>query len=157
MIDEIDAHLHPSWQRRIIPALTKHFPRLQLFCSTRSPLMVAGLKAGQVQLLRRDGNGRVTVSTNETDIAGWTADEILRHFMGVPDPTDIEAEKRLARLQDLQLTRNPTTAEAAELEELRRTVRGDLVRGPVSSQLEHFADVLRQVAAEPHGNHADTK
>ena len=29
IIDEIDAHLHPSWQRRIIPTLTKHFPNLQ--------------------------------------------------------------------------------------------------------------------------------
>ena len=157
IIDEIDAHLHPSWQRRIIPTLTKHFPRLQIFCSTHSPLMVAGLEAGQVQLLQRDGNGRVTVSTNETDIAGWTADEILRHFMGVPDPTDIAAEKRLARLQDLQLTRNPTATEAAELEELRQTLSQDLVRSPMSSQLEHFADVLRQVAAESHGDHADTK
>ena len=51
IIDEIDAHLHPSWQRRIIPALTGHFPNLQIFCSTHSPLMLSGLKAGQVHLL----------------------------------------------------------------------------------------------------------
>ena len=31
IIDEIDAHLHPSWQRRIIPTLTHHFPNLQIF------------------------------------------------------------------------------------------------------------------------------
>ena len=62
IIDEIDAHLHPSWQRRIIPALTKHFPRLQIFCSTHSPLMLAGLKAGQVHLLDRDEDEKVTVS-----------------------------------------------------------------------------------------------
>ena len=31
IIDEIDAHLHPSWQRRIIPTLTSHFPNLQIF------------------------------------------------------------------------------------------------------------------------------
>ena len=37
IIDEIDAHLHPSWQRRIIPTLTRHFPNLQIFCSTHSP------------------------------------------------------------------------------------------------------------------------
>ena len=44
IIDEIDAHLHPSWQRRIIPALTGHFPNLQIFCSTHSPLMLSGLE-----------------------------------------------------------------------------------------------------------------
>ena len=43
IIDEIDAHLHPSWQRRIIPTLVHHFPSLQIFCSTHSPLMLAGL------------------------------------------------------------------------------------------------------------------
>ena len=31
IIDEIDAHLHPSWQRRIIPTLIKHLPNLQIF------------------------------------------------------------------------------------------------------------------------------
>ena len=90
IVDEIDAHLHPSWQRRIIPALTSHFPNLQIFCSTHSPLMLAGLKAGQVQLLQRDesNSNKVTVSRNEVDIAGWSADEILRGFLGVDDPTD---------------------------------------------------------------------
>ena len=67
IIDEIDAHLHPSWQRRIIPTLTKHFPELQIFCSTHSPLMLAGSKEGQVQLLTRDDHGKVVVSKNETD------------------------------------------------------------------------------------------
>lgn len=55
IIDEIDAHLHPSWQRRIIPALSKNFDNLQLFCSTHSPLMLAGLDEGHVQLLTREG------------------------------------------------------------------------------------------------------
>ena len=31
LIDEIDAHLHPSWQRRFLPALIKHFPNMQIF------------------------------------------------------------------------------------------------------------------------------
>ena len=43
IIDEIDVHLHPSWQRQIIPALTRNLPNLQIFCSTHSPLMLAGL------------------------------------------------------------------------------------------------------------------
>ena len=60
IVDEIDAHLHPSWQRQIIPTLTRHFPHLQIFCSTHSPLMLAGLKEGQVQLLRRDEAGEIT-------------------------------------------------------------------------------------------------
>ena len=86
LTDEIDAHLHPSWQQRIIPTLIRHFPKLQVFCSTHSPLMLAGLEAGQVQLLRRGEDGKVSVSRNESDIAGWSADEILRNFLEVPTP-----------------------------------------------------------------------
>ena len=38
IIDEIDAHLHPTAQQRIIPTLRRHFPQMQIFCSTHSPL-----------------------------------------------------------------------------------------------------------------------
>ena len=37
LIDEIENHLHPTWQRRVIPALLKHFPGLQIFATTHSP------------------------------------------------------------------------------------------------------------------------
>ena len=82
LIDEIENHLHPTWQRRVIPALLEHFPGLQIFATTHSPFVVAGLKAGQVHLLKRDANGVVTASTNEHDIIGWTTDEILTHIHG---------------------------------------------------------------------------
>ena len=142
IIDEIDAHLHPSWQQRIIPTLTDHFPNLQIFCSTHSPLMLAGLKEGQVQLLRRNENGKVTVTRNEVDIIGWTADEILRNFLGVLDPTDLEAAGRLERLQSLRNLESLSAEEAEELEKLRSVVSDDLVRGPISTQLEQFAAAL---------------
>ena len=51
LIDEIENHLHPTWQRRVIPALLEHFPGLQIFATTHSPFVVAGLKAGQVHVL----------------------------------------------------------------------------------------------------------
>ena len=88
MIDEIENHLHPTWQRRVIPELLRHFPGLQIFATTHSPFVVAGLKKGQVHLLKRDENGVVTYKPNSEDIVGWTADEILRNMMGVEDPTD---------------------------------------------------------------------
>ena len=144
VIDEIDAHLHPTWQRRIIPTLTRHFPKLQIFCSTHSPLMLAGLKAGQVQLLRRGEDGKVSVSTNESDIAGWSADEILRNLLEVPTPTDMATAAHISRLEELRHKEELTTDEADELQTLRRTVGNELLRGPISAQVEQFADELRR-------------
>lgn len=144
IVDEIDAHLHPSWQRRIIPALTGHFPNLQIFCSTHSPLMLAGLKAGQVQLLDRDEDGKVTVSRNEQDIVAWSADEILRSFLDVPSPTDLETVHNIERLQELEEIDAPTHEQARKLERLRETVRSDMLAGPLSVQLEELRAVLRE-------------
>ena len=45
LIDEIENHLHPTWQRRVIPALLKHFPGLQIFATTHSPFVVAGIES----------------------------------------------------------------------------------------------------------------
>ena len=127
LIDEIENHLHPTWQRRVIPALLDHFPGLQIFATTHSPFVVAGLKAGQVHLLNRDGNGVVTATTNTEDIIGWTADQILRTMMGVDEPTDQATADRLNRLRQLREKETLTPEEESELNELRRRENADLL------------------------------
>jgi len=84
IIDEIDAHLHPTAQQRIIPVLRRHFPRMQIFCSTHSPLMLANLQSGQIQMLQRDSQGTVIVSRNTIAIVGQSTDAVLQQFFGIP-------------------------------------------------------------------------
>ena len=151
IIDEIDAHLHPTWQRRIIPTLTHNFPNLQILCSTHSPLMLAGLKARQVKLLHRNGHGSVEVSTNESDIAGWTGDEILRQFMEVLNPTDMVTADRVSRFQELAGREVLSGAEEREMERLRETVRDDLLSGPISAEVIRFAKELERATGEQGG------
>ena len=143
-IDEIENHLHPTWQRRVIPALLENFPGLQIFATTHSPFVVAGLKAGQVHLLNRDENGVVTATNNEQDIIGWTADEILRTFMGVDDPTDDETAKAAQELRKLRNEGPRSTPEEeeqrqAEMQQLQQLVDRDLLAGgPMAAQRELF-------------------
>ena len=145
IVDEIDAHLHPSWQRRIIPALTKNFPNLQIFCSTHSPLMLAGLEEGQVQLLNRDADGRVTVSRNRWDMAGWSTEEILRSVLGLTDTIDLATASEIDRMGELSIKETLSDGEATELEEIRSRVEQGLLDGPPSSQVESFRQFVRQV------------
>jgi predicted ATP-binding protein involved in virulence len=149
IIDEIDAHLHPSWQRRIIPALTKEFPSLQIFCSTHSPLMLAGLKAGQIHLLTRDKKGKVTVTRNETDIIGWSADEIITSFLGVDSATDLQTEESIVRIRELRDKKQLTRNERNELEALRQTVNQRLLGGPSGPDVDELADRLRLAVGKP--------
>lgn len=148
IIDDIDAHLHPSWQRRIIPTLKEYFPNVQIFASAHSPLMVAGLKTGQVHLLNRDTTGTVTWSRNESDIIGWTADEIYRTFMGLDDPTDeatASAAGELRRLRDAGPHHDKSQEERrqARMQALRQSVNRDvLAGGPRAAEDERFAEIL---------------
>lgn len=150
LIDEIENHLHPTWQRRVIPALLEHFPGLQIFATTHSPFVVAGLKAGQVHLLNRNENGVVTASTNTEDIVGWTADEILRTMMGVDDPTDDETARNAAELRRLrdEGQRDTEDAEAGRqtrMQQLRQLVDRDLLAGgPMARRREDFARRFRE-------------
>ena len=150
LIDEIENHLHPTWQRRVIPALLEHFPGLQIFATTHSPFVVAGLKAGQVHLLNRDENGLITTTTNTEDIVGWTADEILRTYMGVHDPTDVETASAAAELRKLR-DEGPRGDDHAEQErqdrmrELRVAVDTNVLSGPRVAEDERFAATLESI------------
>lgn len=64
LVDEIDAHLHPKWQRAIGPWLTAHFPNIQFLVTTHSPLVCQGALHGSVTRLPQPGTdepgGRLT-------------------------------------------------------------------------------------------------
>ena len=112
IIDEIDAHLHPTAQQRIMPALRRHFPKMQIFCSTHSPLMLVGLQPGQIQLLQRDSHGTVTVSRNATAIAGQSTDAVLHQFFGIPIAASESAEETPTPVGDRRSARQRTKSPA---------------------------------------------
>ena len=150
IIDEIENHLHPAWQRRMIPTLLDHFPGLQIFATTHSPFVVAGLNAGQVHLLHREANGVVRATTNSEAIEGWTADEILRVYMGVDDPTDkdtAEAAEQLRRLRDEKPRADEREEEARQTEmlRLRQIVNRAELSGPRAAEDARFLADLRSI------------
>ncbi len=148
IVDEIDAHLHPSWQRRIIPALLNNFPNLQLFCSTHSPLMLSGLKEGQLQLLKRDANGKITASSNWQDMVGWSAEEILRSVLEVRDTMDLTTASEIDRMGELSIKEKLTESEQSELAALRQRVGEVLPGGPASYHAEFFLKYIKKIYSE---------
>ena len=117
---------------------------MQIFATTHSPFVVAGLRAGQVHMLKRDADGVVTSSTNERDIVGWTTDEILRTFMGVDEPTDQLTVNRAIRLRELRGKETLSDAEAEEMAELRRRVNEDFISSstPLEAQQERYGEMM---------------
>jgi AAA domain, putative AbiEii toxin, Type IV TA system len=59
LLDEIETHLHPSWQWKVLPAFQKMFPKAQIFVATHSPFVIASLNKGMIHRLRRGPDGVV--------------------------------------------------------------------------------------------------
>ena len=59
LIDEVDLHLHPSWQQRVLPDLTRTFPNAQFIVSTHSPQVLTTVKAEHIVELYRAGDNIV--------------------------------------------------------------------------------------------------
>ena len=94
LIDELDLHLHPRWQRVALPRLREAFPRLQLVVTTHSPQVLSSAENRQVRRLvdRR-------VQERDVFVSGRDTNAILRDLMRTDDRDD-EGVVALRRLHD---------------------------------------------------------
>ena len=90
-IDEVELHLHPAWQRRILTALANQFPRCQFVASTHSPQVIGSVAARHVRLLAADGNGRV-IATTPIASKGRDSNYVLEGIMGTTEQDPRVAE-----------------------------------------------------------------
>ncbi|MDB5227346.1 MAG: putative ATP-binding protein involved in virulence [Bacteroidota bacterium] len=76
IIDELDAHIHPSWQRKLVQILRKNFPNVQFIISGHSPLLLEGCKANEVSVLRRTSEGKFKIEMINKTLIGYTIESI---------------------------------------------------------------------------------
>lgn len=96
LIDEIDLHLHPTWQARLVESLKTLFPRAQFITTTHSPSVLQTLKKEEIIPLTQDNEGNVSVkelSLTEYGLQGWSIEEILCDVMEMPETTSRLYEK----------------------------------------------------------------
>jgi predicted ATP-binding protein involved in virulence len=82
LIDEIELHLHPKWQRDILGRLRHVFPNCQFVVTTHSPLVLGEVEARCVRFLEYQ-DGKV-VATTPTEAYGMDANRILKELMETP-------------------------------------------------------------------------
>jgi hypothetical protein len=107
LIDEVDAHLHPTWQRRIGPWFRRHFPRLQFIVTTHSPFVCQSAEAGTVFRLPQPGSedrGRMITGV-ELDrlLYGNILDAYGTGLFGDGATRSEAAQAKLQRLAELNL------------------------------------------------------
>ena len=82
LIDEVDLHLHPSWQQRILDDLTRTFPNAQFIVSTHSPQVLTTAKPEHIVELCREEDGRIVAGSPASATYGAEAGDVLVSVMG---------------------------------------------------------------------------
>lgn len=80
LIDEIDLHLHPAWQRHIVKALKSIFPKVQFIASTHAPSVIASVQQNEVIVLKNHSAAPASTLTYGKD-----ANTIMQTIMEVPE------------------------------------------------------------------------
>jgi hypothetical protein len=143
LVDEIEAHLHPKWQRRIVPALLAvmdaltggHDVTVQLVAATHSPLVLASIEPlfdedqDVVQHLAVMADGEVSLErfawSKQGDVVNWLVSEMFGLAQGrsLEAERAIEAAEALMRGEPSALPPGLETREAIDVE-LRRVLAG---------------------------------
>ena len=77
LIDEIDLHLHPEWQLRVVEKVATALPRMQLILSTHSPIVAGTLKPENIFVMELASDGSSEVRQLQEHIYGLNADQVL--------------------------------------------------------------------------------
>jgi energy-coupling factor transporter ATP-binding protein EcfA2 len=142
LIDEIDLHLHPRWQRDLLGHLATRFPRTQFIASAHSPLVVQAAPDANIAVLRREGD-HVVIDQEAGSVRGWRVDQILTSdLFGLPsarDPAQDDLRRhREAILGKARLTAKDKAALAAIDAELIEAPGGE-----TPQQMEAMDVILR--------------
>lgn len=121
-LDEVDIHLHPKWQRRILPAIQKLLPNGQIFVSTHSPFVVGSVADAWVYRLPEGGHTAGTIEAMHSG-SGKSYQLILEEAFGIKEEFDVETEELFAAFHQL---------------------RGQFLKGPV--QPDELLQAARQLA-----------
>lgn len=106
LIDELDLHLHPQWQRQIINFLTNIFSQTQFIVTTHSPFIIQSIEKINLFVLDRTDEGIMVHRPKFKTFKGWTIEEILDEVHGLGEKTKSDNYLALIKQFDIALDSN---------------------------------------------------
>jgi len=147
LIDEIDLHLHPKWQRRVVRDLQTAFPELQFIATTHSPFILQSLDPGEVIDLNQSPDIRqietapdgIAAPGPSNEFSNRSIEDIVEEVMGVEVP---QRSRRYQEMSDAakkyyRILQEAKGADQTEKEELKR--RLDELSAPFSDNIAYHA------------------
>lgn len=139
LIDEIDLHLHPKWQRTVLDKLSQHFPAAQFIATSHSPLIVQAAqdKGANIVVCRKEGD-RVIIDNDPDEVKGWRVDQILvSDLFEIDSSRSVKTQEKVdSYITNKGLENISAEADETEIKDLIKTEpKSDLDR-----KLEDFAN-----------------
>jgi len=155
LVDELEQHLHPRWQRHIVQRLRQQLQGTQIFASTHTPLAAAGaadVEGARIIRLRTDADDTVrAVDVDPKSLDGLRADQVLAsEAFGLHTSRNPGSEDDIARYAELLGKEKLTKAEKAEMKRLKSSLSSALQTGEteVERQVEQAVETaLRERVA----------
>jgi ABC-type multidrug transport system ATPase subunit len=143
LVDEIDLHLHPKWQRKIIDFLSDRFPNTQFIVTAHSPLVVQAAHDANIALLKRvevdDGDDYVQIHNDMEPVGNLRVDQILTSDLyGLESARPPDLDELLEERRDILAKSELTDEDEARLDEIEERV-GDVPAGETKEQREAMA------------------
>lgn len=126
LIDEIEQHLHPAWQRTILGNLRRTFPNVQFIVSTHSPQVLGEVPREQVRVLSTSEDGFPVISTPYRS-RGLDSNQVLKEIFEAPDRNE-EIQKQLDDIF-FELDKEDSKALSRarrKIDKLKKELRGEI-------------------------------
>jgi AAA domain, putative AbiEii toxin, Type IV TA system len=144
LVDEIDLHMHPRWQRQIIGDLTERCPNTQFIVTAHSPIVVQAAADANIVLLRREGD-HVVIDNDPEVLNNWRIDQILTsELFGLDSARPPQIEAPLKERRDLLAKPKLSSRDRKRLAALEAQI-GDLPAGE-SAEDRRAMELIRRAA-----------
>jgi predicted ATP-binding protein involved in virulence len=149
-LDEIEVHLHPAWQRKVLPIIQKLFKNAQIFVSTHSPFVVNSVDDAWVYKLKVDEHGKAHCEEPIESENSNSITQVLREVFGIEQWFGLEVQNTFEDFKKLKhkLISNGTD-EATEIKFLE-TARSladepnDQLKQMVRKELEELSEIKKK-------------
>jgi predicted ATP-binding protein involved in virulence len=148
LIDELDLHLHPKWQRTIVQKLKDTFPRIQFITTTHSPFIVQSLKNDELTNLEE--------KYSESDYLNKGIEWVSENIMGVENVENSDryflnkelAKKYLTVTEKMKNTKDSTEVQKLEneLNDLENEMKLLIERNAINPAFAAFLELKRKKA-----------
>ena len=149
LVDEVDLHLHPKWQRELRTHLTDRFPNAQFVVTAHSPLVVQASQNENIVVLRGEGD-HVVIDNDVETVRGWRVDQVLTSdLFGLKTARPPEYDDIIERRNEILAKRSLDAEDRARLKSLEDRIE-ELPAGETQADLEAM-EIIRQAAAKLKG------